>query len=149
VPLLPLWVFVLATILSYSEVNATLASARAPRCGLLFIKLGMVCGDILSMLDTNLSKSLNVLTFVTTSNMPIHPSIFFVIRLTASSSVNVRSHLMLRFRHLLMKSVIDSPFLGLVLARSAMFILSDTMTKRTLNEYVISSHVLMLLFSSE
>jgi hypothetical protein len=64
-----------------------------------------VCGDILSMLDTDLSKSLNVLTFVTPSNMPIHPSIFFIIRLTALYSVNVRSHLMLRFRHLLIKSV--------------------------------------------
>jgi hypothetical protein len=140
---------VFATIFSFSEVNATLVSARAPRCGLLLMKLGTVCGDILSILDTDLSKFLNVLTFVTPSSMPIHPSIFFIIRLTASSSVNVQSHLMLRFRHLLIKTVIDSPFLGLVLARSAMFILSDTMTNRALNESVISSQVLILLFSSE
>jgi hypothetical protein len=140
---------VFATIFSFNVVNVTLVSARVPRCGLLLMKLGMVCGDIFSMLDTDLSKSLNVLTFVTPSNMPINPSIFFIIRLTASSSVNVRSYLMLRFRHLLIKSVIDSPFLGLVLARSAMFILSDTMTNRALNESAISSQVLMLLFSSE
>jgi hypothetical protein len=139
----------LATILSFSEVNDTLVSARAPRYGLLFIKLSMVCGDILSMLDTDLSKSLNVLTFITPSNMPIHLSMFFIIRLTASSSVNVRSHLMLRFRHLFIKFIIDSPFLGLVLARSAMFTLSDTMTKRALNESAILSQILMLLFSSE
>jgi hypothetical protein len=36
-----------------------------------------------------------------------------------------------------------------VLARPAMFILSDTMTKRALNESAISSQVLMLLFSNE
>jgi hypothetical protein len=121
----------------------------APRCGLLFIKIGTVCGDILSILDIDLNKSLNVLTFVMPSNMLIHPSMFFIIRLTASSSVNVRSYLMLRFRHLLMKFVIGSPFLGLVIARSAIFILSDTMTNRALNEYAISSQVLMLLFPSE
>jgi hypothetical protein len=140
---------VLATTLSFNDVNVTLSSAMAPRYGMLFIKLGTVCGDIISILDTDLSKSLNVLTFVMPSNMLIHLSMFFIIRLTASSSVNVRSHLMLMFRHLLIKSVIDSPFLGLVLARSAMFILSDTMTKRALNESAISSHVLILLFSSE
>jgi hypothetical protein len=138
-----------ATILSFNEVNATLVSARAPHCGLLLIKFGMVCGDILFMLDIDMSKSLNVLTFITPSNIPIHPSIFFIIRLTSSSSVNVRSHLMLRFRHLLIKYVIDSPFLGLVLARSAMFILLGTMTNRAMNESVISSQVLMLLFSNE
>jgi hypothetical protein len=140
---------VFATILSFNEVNATLISARAPRYGLLLIKLGMVCGDILFMLDTDLSKSLNVLTFVTPSNIPIHPSMFFIIRLTASSSFNMRSHLMLRFRHLLIKSIINSPFLGLILARSTMFILSYTMTNCALNESAISSQVLMLLFSSE
>jgi hypothetical protein len=64
----------LATILSFNDVNATLVSTLAPRYGLLLIKLGMVYGDILSMLDTDLSKSLNVLTIVTPSNMPIHPS---------------------------------------------------------------------------
>jgi hypothetical protein len=141
--------FVLAIILSFNDVNVTLVSALAPRCSLLLINVGMVCGDILSMLDIDLSKSLNVLTFITLSKMPIHPSMFFIIRLTASSSVNVRSHLMQRFHHLLIKSVIDSPFLGLVFARSTMFILSDTITNHALNESAISSQVLMLLFSSE
>jgi hypothetical protein len=130
---------VLATILSFNDVNATLVSALAPRCDMLLMKLGTVCGDILSILDTDLSKSLNVLTFVTPSNMPIQPSMFFIIRLTASSSVNVQSHLILRFCHLLIKSVIDSPFLVLVLARSVMFILSYTMTNCALNESAISS----------
>jgi hypothetical protein len=140
---------VLATVLSLNAVKATLASALAPCYGLLLMKIGMVLGDILSILDTDCNGSLNVLTLITPSSMPIHPSIFFIIRLTASSSVSIRSHLMLRFLHLLMKLVMDSPFLGLVLAKSAIFILSDTMTNHTLNESVISSQVLMLLFFSE
>jgi hypothetical protein len=103
------------------------------------MKPGMVLDDILSILDTDRNRSLKVSTFVIPSSMPIHPSIFFIIKLTASSSVSVRSHLILRLRHLLIKLVMDSPFLGLVLAKSAIFILSDTMTNHVMNESAISS----------
>jgi hypothetical protein len=135
--------------LSLSAVKATLASALAPRYGLLLMKPGMVLGDILFILDTDRNRSLKVLTFITPSSMPIHPSMFFIIGLTILSSVSVRSHLILRLRHQLMKSVMDSPFLGLVLAGSAIFILCDTMTNRALNESAISSQVWMLLFFND
>jgi hypothetical protein len=109
--------FVLAIILSFSDVKATLVSVLAPRCDLLLIKLSMVLDDILFMFDTDLSKSLNVLIIVTVSSILIYPSMFFIIRLTALSSVSVRSHLILRFRHRFVKSVIDSSFFGLVLVK--------------------------------
>jgi hypothetical protein len=66
-------IFVLTTILSLSLVKTTFVSIIL--CGRAPMKLGMLAEDMLSMLDTPLNKSLNVLSLVTPKSIPIHPSI--------------------------------------------------------------------------